>query len=167
MMKGPCFGLGGRYTMRRKTCCVIGGKNVPFERMDMLQRALEQELEKALKDGCSRMICGFSGPGDMLFARLVRKRKTQRPRLFLEAFLISDSEIIGTDGKLRTELTWCNGIRVFSHTMCADGSRLRDEEMVLNSDRIIAILNGPTQRETYLCSIAQSAGKDVGVIRMD
>lgn len=153
--------------MQQKTCCLIGGKNVPLERMDELQRALEQELERAVKDGCGHMVCGFSGAADMLFARLVRKRRAQWPKLFLEAFLISERELTETNGKLRTELTWCNGIRIFSHTMCAEKPFLRDEEMVLKSDRIIAILNRPTQQENDLRSIAQSAGKEVQVIRMD
>lgn len=150
--------------MKRKTCCVIGGKVIPADRLDELENSLEGELAKALNDGYSRLVCGFSGTADTLFALLAGKQKRRNSNLFLEAFLAYGDETVGGDGRFRQELTRCNGIRVFSRRYVAGCFSQRDEEMILESDRVIAVLDRRNPWAFESLCFARAVGKEIRMI---
>lgn len=150
--------------MKRKTCCVIGGKAIPADRLDELENRLADELEKALNDGYSRLVCGFSGTADTLFALLAGKQKRRNSNLFLEAFLAYGDETMGEDGRFRQELTRCNGIRVFSRRYVAGCFSQRDEEMILESDRVIAVLDHRDPQGFESLCFACTMGKEIRMI---
>ena len=54
--------------MQGKTCCVTGHRDIPAGQVGQIKKSLEQEVDRAIRDGFTCFISGFADGVDLLFA---------------------------------------------------------------------------------------------------
>lgn len=58
-------------TMKGKTCCITGHRDMPDKEIGSIKKALHQEIKKAVKDGFPVFLSGFADGVDQYFAEIV------------------------------------------------------------------------------------------------
>ena len=69
--------------MQGKTCCVTGHRDIPAGQVGHIKKSLEQEVDRAIRDGFTCFISGFADGVDLLFAEIVVERIAKNPSLKL------------------------------------------------------------------------------------
>ena len=57
----------------KKTCCIIGDRDIPAGCADFIKQELRREIEEAIAEGYTRFISGFGKGAELYFAEIVGK----------------------------------------------------------------------------------------------
>lgn len=128
--------------MNEKACCVAGHRDIPADKVEYVKIKLREEIEKALSEGFTTFISGFSEGVGLLFAELVIEQKERYPHLFLEAAIPYKNLLKTKDPLFQKCLAACSGVHVqqkrYTEDCCMNSSRY----MLSLSDRVIAVYDG-------------------------
>ena len=142
--------------MREKTCCITAHRSVPAERIEHIKMSLEQEVDRAIRDGFTCFISGFADGVDLLFAGIVAERIAKNPALKL---IVAIPYLRRLDTRKKSERTralidLCAEIYVAAEEYHPSVYAKRNRYMVERSDRVIAVYDG------------REKGGTVGTIRL-
>lgn len=161
--------------MEEKTCCVTGHRDIPADKVALVEQRLRQEVLKAIEDGYTRFISGFAEGVDLLFAAIVAKEKAKHPDLYLEAALPYAGRVKSLRSAKGTILGYttldlldtCNGVKVESQTYTPACYLQRNRYMVSQSQRVIAVYDGRERGGTlFTMRCAHTLGREVRVIEV-
>ena len=128
--------------MERKTCCVIGHRNLPQEKRPYIEAALRQEIMQTIGDGYTRFLCGFSEGTDLLFAAILAELKKEVPGLWLEAVISHVDFLYGKDRAFHDLIGACDNMKILSEKAAGDGHAAQHCYMVDAASRVIAVYDG-------------------------
>lgn len=133
--------------MNKKTCCVTGHRDIPIEQVERIKRKLRREIESAVADGFTHFLSGFAEGADQYFAEIVAEFCERDERLSLEAAIPYRGRLerLGQYAETRRLLMACRKISVISEEYAKDVYQKRNQYMVEQSERMIAVYDG---RET-------------------
>lgn len=130
--------------MQEKTCCVTGHRNIPAEQLSPIKNALEQAVDRAIRDGFTCFLSGFADGADLLFAEAVAARLAQNPSLRLIAAIPCRQRLDSLQKAARTRdlLAHCDEVYVAAEAYHPGVYAKRNRYMVERSDRVIAVYDG-------------------------
>lgn len=99
--------------MEKKTCMVIGHRDLPPEKVDYIRERLEEEVLQAIVEGYRHFISGFAEGAELLFADVVAQRKACCP-ISLEAAIPYRNRIHSKDRAFQHLLALCDRVSVHS-----------------------------------------------------
>lgn len=142
--------------MQGKTCCVTGHRDIPAGQVGHIKKSLEQEVDRAIRDGFTRFISGFADGVDLLFAEIVVERIAKNPSLKLIAAIPYQKRL---DTLRKAEwakalIDLCAEIYIAAEEYHPSVYAKRNRYMVERSDRVIAVYDG------------REKGGTVGTIRL-
>lgn len=146
-------------------CCVTGHRDVPKHRIEHIRVKLRQEIESAIKDGFRYFLSGFADGSDLLFSACVLEEKKFDSAIFLEAVLPYRSRLNSRDQKFQELIKQCDKIYVYNDIYDIRNYHRRNEYMVDNSQRILAVFDGRQSGGTFATiKYAQSLDKQIKYI---
>ncbi len=155
---------GGR-DMNKKTCCLIGHRDMATSKLKHIKEKLCNEVLQAIEDGYTHFISGFAEGIDLLFATIVVKLMESNPALTLEAAIPYRNRIKTTDELFHRLLAKCNIIGVHSEEYAPVCDMKRNHFMVSQAQRVIAVYDGREKGGTVLAMrYAYSQNREVHVI---
>lgn len=127
-----------------KTCCVTGHKDLPSEQMETVKAGLRREIEKAVADGYTEFMTGFSDGVEQCFVEIVAEMKKEYPKLRLTAVLPYQKRMDTLQARKRTKslLDACSEITVIQEEYEPSVYSRRNRYMVKQSGRVIAVYDG-------------------------
>lgn len=127
-----------------KTCCVTGHRDIPAEQVEEVKRALRREIEKAIADGYTRFLSGFAEGTDQYFAEIVAEKRKENEALRLEAVIPYRKRCLALlkDDHTKGLLESCTDITIANEEYRPNVYNIRNRQMVLCSDRVIAVYDG-------------------------
>lgn len=153
--------------MTERTCCVTGHRDIPEDKRAYVEEELRKEVVAAIADGYTCFISGFAEGVDLIFAAIVAKQKEKNPALFLEAAIPYRNRLKAKDATFQTLLKKCNGINVENEKYTSNSFLTRNRNMVLSSNRVIAVFDGRERGGTlFTMRYAHSQGKEVRLIEI-
>ena len=152
--------------MSVKTCCVTGHRDIPADKLEYVKGELQREILQSIEDGYTHFISGFAEGVDLLFASIVADLMKSNPALTLEAALSYRNRMNTTDRLFRWLLPKCKTIGVHSEKYSPTCYIKCYREMVLQSQRIIAVYDGREKGGTlFTMRYAYTQGREVRVIK--
>lgn len=142
--------------MKELTCCVTGHRNLPAEQIGDVRRALEREIDRAIRDGFVCFISGFADGADLLFAEIVMRKIRDDPSLKLIAALPYRKRLdtLRRSERTKGQIDCCTEIYVAAENYHPSVYAKRNRFMVERSDCVIAVYDG------------REKGGTVGTIRL-
>ncbi len=130
--------------MKGKTCCVTGHRDVPQKEINHIKAELRREVDRAVSDGFTRFISGFTDGVDQYFAEIVLELKKANPALELVAVLPYRKRLDNLMGKGKTYemLEACADVIVIREEYQPSVYSHRNRYMVEHSDRVIVVYDG-------------------------
>lgn len=130
--------------MDEKTCCITGHRDIPQKEIHQVKAALRREIKRAIADGYTRFISGFSEGADQYFAEIIIELQKDNPTLKLIAVLPYQKRLEGLKDKSRTYemLEACADVVVIQADYHPSVYSHRSRYMVEHSDRVIAVYDG-------------------------
>jgi len=130
--------------MQGKTCCVTGHRDVPQKEINHIKAELQREVDKAVADGFTRFISGFTDGVDQYFAEIVLELKKANPALELVAVLPYRKRLdnLLKKGKTYEMLEACSDVVVIREEYQPSVYSHRSRYMVEHSDRVIVVYDG-------------------------
>lgn len=130
--------------MRKKTCCVIGHRNLPQREINYVKAALRREIDRAAADGYTCFISGFGEGVEQYFAEIVLEKKKENPALELIAVIPYRKRLDSLNEKGRTYkmLEACSEVVVVQEEYHPSVYSRRSRYMAERSDRVIAVYDG-------------------------
>ena len=130
--------------MQKKTCCVTGHRDLPQKEINRVKAALRKEIEKAVADGFTRFMSGFTEGVDQYFAEIVLEMRKSNPALELVAVIPYQKRLDNLRQKKRTYemLEACVDVVVIREEYQPSVYSHRNRYMVEHSDRVIAVYDG-------------------------
>lgn len=150
-----------------RSCCVTGHRGIPKDKHNFVKLELERAIQQALIEGYRVFLTGFAQGVDILFAQCVIAQREKYPDLFLEAAL----PFAGRVKQLRTEekelLAQCDGVQVICEKYQSDCFFKRNQYLVDNSNRVIAVYDERGKGGTfYTISYARALRRDLRIIKL-
>ena len=130
--------------MDKKICGVTGHRKIPAEYAEQVKQGLLYEIEKAVADGYTCFISGFSEGAEQLFAEIVLEKAKENPALQLEAILPYRNRYLKLlkDERTKNMLERCSRIEIISENLTSTVYMKRNRCMINLSDRVIAVYDG-------------------------
>ncbi|MCM1556942.1 MAG: DUF1273 domain-containing protein [Anaeroplasma bactoclasticum] len=146
------------------------GFNENDPRCKKMRETAKQKIEDAILSGYKYFISGMAIGFDMICAELVLELKQKYPDIKLVAALpCRNQDSVWRDEKLRkryrdilkqADLVWCE-----SETYTKDCMLRRNDYMLNNSSRVIALYNGLGGGTAYTIKKAQANGMYIDIIK--
>lgn len=130
--------------MRKKTCCVTGHRDLPQEEINRVKAELRREIDRALEDGYTCFMSGFTEGVEQYFAEIVMEKQKGDPSLELVAVLPYRKRLEGLKEKGRKYemLEACSEIIVVQEEYHPSVYSRRSRYMAERSGRVIAVYDG-------------------------
>lgn len=130
--------------MDKKICGITGHRKIPEEYAEQVKRGLLYEIEKAVADGYTCFISGFSDGAELLFAEIVLEKAEKNPALQLEAVLPYRNRYLKLlkDERTKNMLERCAHIEIISENLTSTVYMKRNRFMVNLAERVIAVYDG-------------------------
>ena len=130
--------------MDKKICGITGHRKIPEEYAEQVKQGLLYEIDKAVADGYTCFISGFSDGTELLFAEIVLEKAEKNPALQLEAVLPYRNRYLKLlkDEKTKNMLERCAHIEIISENLTSTVYMKRNRFMVNLADRVIAVYDG-------------------------
>ncbi|MEL4106467.1 SLOG family protein [Oscillospiraceae bacterium WX1] len=155
--------------MRAKTCCVIGHRYIPAEKLEYLKRELRREILQAVNEGYLHYISGFADGVDLCFAAIILELKRKNPSLTLEAAIPYKKRFLQLLNNSQTKkmLMECSAIGIHSEKYHGNCFMNRNRFMVRHSSRVIAVYDGRDKGNTvFTMRVAAMLNRDIRVIEI-
>lgn len=153
--------------MTEKTCCVTGHREIPEDKKEYVIAELEREIRAAIADGYTRFISGFAEGVDLIFAALIIELKAQGYPLVLEAALPYRGRLNSRDISFQKVISLCDRIKVLCEKSSYNCYHIRNQYMVDESSRVIAVYDGRDDGGTsYTVNYANTQGRTVKMIKV-
>jgi len=125
----------------KKTCCIIGDRDIPAGRADFIKQELRREIEEAIAEGYTRFISGFGKGAELYFAEIVAEKRLENKDIRLEAAIPCRSRLAGLmrNDAARKLLLSCTEIGVYGEKCTPDAYLRRDSYLARTCGRMIAI----------------------------
>ena len=144
------------------TCCITGHREIPAGKKTMLRQRLEKEVERAIADGYTHFLSGFTEGADLMFAEIVAKKRRTNSAVRLEAVIPYRgrySRLLATVDT-RNLLNSCAAVQVVSEKGDPGVYYKRNRYMVDHSSRVIAVYDmRKTGGTAYTVKYARQQGK--------
>ncbi len=128
--------------MKRKSCCIVGHKNLKPYKSDHIKASLEKEILQAIQDGYTHFISGFDEGAGLIAAEIVAGLKTRNPALTLEAALPYRGRIATGSPLFHRLLGQCSIVGVHNEEYDPFCIIRRNRAMVSLAQRLIAVYDG-------------------------
>lgn len=130
--------------MAEKACGVTGHRDIPDDQIENIKHSLQCEIDKAIADGCTSFLSGFSKGVDLLFAEIVVERCKENPLLHLETVIPYRNRYLKLmkNEKNRVLLERCTKVEVISEELTSNVYMKCNRYIVDHSDRVIAVYDG-------------------------
>ncbi|MDL2280748.1 DUF1273 domain-containing protein [Selenomonadales bacterium OttesenSCG-928-I06] len=147
-------------------CCVIGHRKIDITKRSYVKAELKQEIKKAIQDGYTNFISGFSPGTDLMFADIIVELQRKYP-INLIAY-IPYVNIMKTKNRTFQNLIYkCNSIKIYSEYYAPFCFIRRSQLMVQNSRRVIAVYDGRQKGGTInTINYARKLGRDLKIIEI-
>lgn len=122
-------------------CAFTGHREIDPSRLEYVKSEIRREVLEAVADGYTDFLCGMARGSDLIFASVVAELKAQYP-LILEAALPYPKRAACNDPEFQRLLRCCDVIGVHSKAYFPRCFMVRNEFMVQNSKRLIAVFDG-------------------------
>ena len=147
-----------------KSCCVTGHRKFDKSKIKDIERNLRREIIAAILDDYRAFISGFEEGVDLLFAKLVREYRDSHD-IYLGAALAYPKKHASKEYEFL--LSKCNGIKEFSPKHTRFCYSLRNQYMINECDRVIAVYDGRETGGTVdMIRYAQSKGREIRMINI-
>jgi hypothetical protein len=91
--------------LKRKTCCIIGYKDIPAEKLDKVWRALLSEIDTALDEGCRLFVTEHTKGIGSKIALLIEPLRVLYPEILWNAVLPALERVIPFDRVKKTKIS--------------------------------------------------------------
>lgn len=138
-------------TMKEKTCCITGHREIPAGRAAYVERALALEIDRAIEDGFTCFLTGFAEGTDQLFARLVLERARSFPQIRLEGAIPFRGRIqtLRRSPESCALLDGCSQLHILSERYSPGVYSYRNRFMIDRSQRVLAVYDGRQSGGTF------------------
>lgn len=149
------------------TCCVTGHRSITEDKTEYVKHELRNEISIAVMSGFTRYISGFAEAVDLFFAEIVAEMKKDNPNIILEAAIPNPERLNTPDPMFQRLIKQCDVVKVHSEKYYSGCYRVRNEYMVKQSHRVIAVYDGRMTGGTYITlRFARSYGRDIRIIKI-
>lgn len=150
-----------------KACCVTGHRFIAPEKRDYVTSELKKEILRAVEDGYTHFISGFSEGVDLLFASIVADLSTKNANLTLEAAIPYRGRLNTTNELFQQLLYKCCMIGIHGENFDRTCFFNRNRFMISVSQRVIAVYDGREKGGTFfMMRYAYSKERDVRIIKI-
>ncbi len=148
-------------------------EKLPFSRKDapaieLLKAKLKKAVLCAFEKGCEDFICGFAEGSDLIFAQAVTELKAEHEGLRLEAALPFESPHVSwcDSDKMSFEslIARCDSVKTLSKTHTRGCYFARNDYIIENSERMIAVYDGKPGGTAYTVERAKRRGLPIDII---
>lgn len=153
-----------------KICCVTGHREIEKNQIEYVKKSLLYEIKSAVSDGYTGFMTGFASGADQYFAEAVIQLKKKYPDLKLIAAIPYRKRLFNLGKNEFTEhlLEACSDIKVISEEYFPNVYHIRNNYMVQNSERVIAVYDGRQKGGTFsTVRLANSAKKELRIIYLN
>lgn len=126
----------------QSTCCVTGHRNISEIQIPEIKEQLRQELLMAIQEGFTNFISGFARGVDLLFAEVVAELQDEGKQITLEAFVPYRGRFKTKDADFHRLIKRCSGVGLTAEVYTPTCYITRDQAMVQQSARVIAVYDG-------------------------
>ena len=126
---------------KKHTCCVTGHRDIPLNKVGIIQTKLRQEVLNAIREGYTHFISGFAAGIDLIFADIVTELKGQYP-ITLEAAIPYPGRLNTPDTTFHRLIKECDMVKVHSALYSKSCYMVRNRYMVDSSALVIAVHDG-------------------------
>lgn len=136
--------------MYEKTCCITSHRDIPHNEVVIVKEKLCIEVEKAVSDGFTCFLCGFSEGIDQYFAELILAMRQKNSALSLIAVIPYRKRLETLKERPYTYelLESCSDVIIMQEEYHPSVYSHRNRYMAEHSDRIIAVYDGREQGGT-------------------
>ena len=126
---------------KEHTCCVTGHRDIPFNKVEITQAKLRQEVLNAVREGDTHFIRGFAAGTDLIFAEIVIELKSEFP-ITLEAAIPYPGRLNTPDMTFRRLIKECDMVKIHMVQYSKSCYMVRNCYMVDCSTLVIAVHGG-------------------------
>lgn len=150
-----------------KTCCVTGHRDISADLVGHVKQELRKEVMQAVADGYTNFASGFAEGVDLFFAAIIVELKQKNTAIMLEAAIPYRNRLMTKDIEFQRLIKACDFVRVHSESYSQSCFMKRNREMVLPSQRVIAVYDGREKGGSFFTMrYAYSQEKEVRLIRI-
>ena len=150
-----------------KSCGFTGHRDIPEDKKEYVSHEIRREVEQAVADGFTRFISGFADGADLIFAAAVVEMKKDNPDIVLDAAIPFPGRLDTGDELFHELLKQCGNVWYASKKYTPDSYRSRNNYIVKNAERIIAVFGGRAKSGTgQTIRMAEKEGLDIKIIQM-
>lgn len=150
-----------------KACGITGHREIDNRYWDKIITELHNEIENAVNDGFTHFISGFAEGVDQVFAQIVIDKMENHPDITLEAAIPYQNRYLKLmrDYVTKQMLKKCVNIKIASETYHRGVFSLRNQYIVENSQRLIAVYDGRSIGGTLsTINMAKRRNKELKII---
>jgi len=131
-----------------KCCGFTGHRKLPKDKIEYVRCSLRSELLLAVMDGYTNFLVGFADGADLEFAEIIIKAKAVIPNITIEAVLPFEERLDDSDIKFQELIKKCDKVTIISEKNNKKNYLLRNQAIVMQSGRLIAVFNGSKRTGT-------------------
>lgn len=149
-----------------KTCCFSGNVKLNNEQKETVTMALLGIIQICIDEGYQTFKVSFCDDSDLIAAAIISQLK-KKNKLFLDAVLPYSEILVSENKRIQKLLKCCNGYKLIQKEKNSECFSMLNQNMINNSERLIAVWNGETNNSTYnAIEYAKICGKDVKIIHI-
>ena len=126
---------------KKHTCCVTGHRDIPLNKVGIIQTKLRQEVLNAIREGYTHFISGFAAGTDLLFAEIVAELKDEY-LITLEAAIPYPGRLNTPDTTFRRLINECDLVKIHTAQYSKSCFMVRNRYMIDSSTLVIAVHDG-------------------------
>ena len=154
-----------KFVLKEKTCCFTAPRQLSDKQKAYTESKLTEEVFRAVSDGYTYFISGFDTDAELTFAAIVAELKKELPHLHLKAFRSYVSTASQNCASTQTLLAACDEIEITAETYSSTCTLLRNQRMVREFDRVIAVYDGQETGSTaFTMRYARVQNKELRII---
>ncbi len=157
---------GEKYQMRR--ICFTGHRDIKAEDITYVKSCLRLLIRQEIRNGATNFMSGLAKGVDTYAAQIVYDEKKNFPHIVLEGAAPYRGRLNSKDPETRAIIGVCDKIFVVSEKYAKGCFQKRNEFMVDNSDKVIAVYDKRKKGGTRnTIKYAEKSGKDIFVLDLD
>lgn len=126
---------------KEHTCCVTGHRDIPSNRVGIIQAKMRQEIMNAIREGYTHFISGFAAGTDLIFAEIVAELKDEYS-ITLEAAIPYPGRLNTPDTTFHRLIKECDLVKVHTAQYSRNCYMVRNRYMIDYSTLVIAVHDG-------------------------
>ena len=151
-----------------KRICFTGHRDIKPEDITFVKSCLRLIIRNEIRNGATHFMSGMARGVDAFAAEIVNDEKKNFPHIVLEGAVPYRGRLNTKDAEIRRVLGLCDEIFFVSEKYAKGCYQKRNEFMVDNSEKVIAVYDKRKSGGTYnTIKYAQKTGKEVFTLNLD